>query len=270
MKLGLLGILGSFVFNSLFCFSLGASEPCSIATARLYSKVTAEELKIDADAHEWVYFLVGKPAAHKGTNGRPLAKLLNIPYQSTGDVLRAIRDSGTPLGLRIGEMMRAQQNIATSDLIPVLEQWLSTLDIKKGIIIDGSPRKLLEAAWLKKLIIEKGWRGIRVLYFDATDETVHFSAAGRLTCSKKTCGEIYHTISRPPLQPAICDECGSSLTRREDDLTPEGVQKRIETFHADTGPVIDYFKKDGTMYTINSNQSMDQVWRDVLKILKTK
>jgi len=229
--------------------------------------IRASALQNNADA--FVYLLVGPPNAGKGTAGKPFAKELGIPYQSTGDALRAVIDSGSDLGKKIEPIMRAGRNIDTADLMPVLKQWLGSLDPKKGFILDGSPRKLNEAKDLEKMIMARGWKGIRVIYFEVSEDVVFERAAGRRICSSKICGQSYHDRFLVPQTAGLCDLCGSFLKRRSDDESPEIVRQRLETFEIETRPVLDYFESKSMLIRLNANASqgsvLEEIWRALLR-----
>jgi len=218
------------------------------------------------EARKYVYFLIGAPNAGKGTAGKPLAKTLQLPYVSTGDILRGIIASGSALGQKIAPIIASGQNISTDDLKPILNEWINSQNPSLGFVMDGSPRKLIEALALEEIIQQAGYKGIRAIYFKVSSPAVLERAAGRVICSAKSCGQSFHRSFIPPAQQGICDLCNSPLIRRSDDQSKEIVLNRTRTFETDTIPVIEYFRSKGLLFELNTEQSPNEVLKDLFGI----
>jgi adenylate kinase len=219
------------------------------------------------EARKYVYFLIGAPNAGKGTAGKPLAKTLQLPYVSTGDILRGIIASGSALGQKIAPIIASGQNISTDDLKPILTEWINSQSPSLGFVMDGSPRKLIEALALEEIIQQAGYKGIRAIYFKVSSPTVLERASGRVICSAKSCGQSFHRSFIPPTQEGLCDLCHSPLIRRSDDQSEEIVLNRTRTFETDTIPVIEYFRSKGLLFELNTEQSPNEVLNDLFGIV---
>lgn len=202
--------------------------------------------------------LLGPPGSGKGTQGKKLAEKYQLEHISTGDLLRNNPD-----------LTEEQKNIIQSgNLIPdnlMLE--IVTTKLKgcrdKGWILDGYPRTTKQAKDLDSVLsgVEK-----KVLYFAIKDDELMKRLTGRLTCS--SCGAVFHKISNPPKKSNICDICNSELYQRSDD-TEEIVKKRLETYHQHTEPVINYYKNNKNLSTLDSGggKSIEEIFEQAKKKL---
>ncbi len=248
---------------TLLCMALSPAIASENSCAKSLVSVGSAQFQ---DARKYVYFLIGAPNAGKGTAGKPLAKTLQLPYVSTGDILRGIIASGSPLGQKIAPIIASGQNISTDDLKPILTEWINSQNPSLGFVLDGSPRKLMEALALEEIIQQAGYKGIRAIYFKVSSPTVLERAAGRVICSAKSCGQSFHRSLIPPTQEGICDLCNSPLIRRSDDQSEEIVLNRTRTFETDTIPVIEYFRSKGLLFELNTEQNPTEVLNDLFRI----
>lgn len=247
--MGWLKVFGSSGGVLFWAFlSVASASPCS--TLLLDEQLTS--VSLPSQASEYVYFFIGPANAGKGTISKPLARKLGINYVSTGDVLRAEIASGSELGLRLKPIVESGRNIQTEDLEPFLEKMLDAQTPDKGFILDGSPRKLVEARLLLRLLQSRGVQKMVAVYFSIPDEMVHLRASGRRVCSSPVCGQSYHLQFVPPQTPDVCDRCQSPLKARVDDSTSEKVNQRIRTFYEDTMPVVEFFQSQGLLITLNA------------------
>ncbi len=248
---------------TLLCMALSPAIASENPCAKSLVSVGSAQFQ---DAQKYVYFLIGAPNAGKGTAGKPLAKTLQLPYVSTGDILRGIIASGSALGQKIAPIIASGQNIPTEDLKPILTEWISAQNPEIGFVMDGSPRKLIEALALEEIIQKAGYKGIRAIYFQVSTKTLLERAAGRVICSSKSCGQSFHQLFMPPARLGLCDLCNSPLIRRNDDQSEEVVLNRTRTFENDTLPVIEYFRTKGFLFELNTEQSPQEVLKDLFQI----
>lgn len=209
-----------------------------------------------------IIVLIGAPGSGKGTQGNILAKKLNIPFLSIGDMLRQMIANKDAIGLSIKSYMDKGE-LAPSQLVnEVVQKFLSADANKNGCILDGYPRNLGQVEFLNKM----GFKDIKILFFDIEDTLVLQRIAGRFSCTK--CGQIYNSYSVKPKIENICDVCGAdSFTyRKDDDL--EAVKHRLGVYRVETQPVINYYKTSGEFYNIDANKSRDQVEESIGKALK--
>ena len=204
--------------------------------------------------------LLGAPGAGKGTQAEIISKKLNIPTISTGNILRAAVKNGTPVGLKAKEYMDAGKLVPDEVIIGVITERLQEPDCKDGYILDGVPRTIAQAEALEAA----GIHFDHVVSLEVSDEEVEQRMTGRRTCL--ACGATYHIQFAAPKKEGICDKCGSELVLRDDDK-PETVQKRLNVYHEQTQPLIDYYTEQGVLKTVDGTKNLDEVFGDIVKIL---
>ena len=194
--------------------------------------------------------LLGAPGAGKGTQAEILSRKLGIPVISTGNILRAAMKNGTPVGLKAKEYVDNGALVPDDVIIGIVEERLAESDCANGYILDGMPRTIPQAEALEE-------RGIDIdcaLSIDIDDETIVQRMSGRRTCLN--CGATYHVVSTPPKAEGVCDNCGSELTVRKDDA-PETVRNRLEVYHRETEPLLDFYAKRGKLITVENQPSIE-------------
>ncbi|MCL2248889.1 MAG: adenylate kinase [Oscillospiraceae bacterium] len=184
--------------------------------------------------------LLGPPGAGKGTQAEVLVEKLNIPQISTGDILRNAVKKGTPVGLEAKSYMDAGDLVPDSVIIGVLKERLREPDCKTGYIFDGVPRTMAQAVALDEGFVQID----TVLTIEVPDDVIIKRLSGRRTCPE--CGNIYHIATKKPKAEGICDSCGTALVIRKDDEA-ETIKNRLQTYHKETAPLIDYYKKQGKL-----------------------
>ena len=205
--------------------------------------------------------LLGHPGSGKGTEAKLIQKKFGVPHISTGDIFRSISQENTELGREVSRLIGSGNFVPDNITIKVVKERLSKEDCKNGFILDGFPRNLNQAKELDKFVnIDK------VIHLHINDETAVKRLSSRWQCKK--CGIIYG-INIQPKNNHFCDECKEELYRREDDR-PEVVINRIEVYHKETTPLIDYYKKKGIYYTINAERTVEEIFEDMCKIIKNK
>ncbi|GAA1882325.1 adenylate kinase [Streptantibioticus ferralitis] len=209
--------------------------------------------------------LVGPPGAGKGTQAQYLAKNLSIPHISTGDLFRANISQGTPLGKQAQEYMKAGQLVPDEVTIAMAEDRMSQPDAQHGFLLDGFPRNLGQAEALDKFLKERGLALDAVLDLEVPEDEVVKRIAGRRICRKDN-SHVFHVTYSPPKQEGVCDICGGELYQREDDHE-DTVRKRLEVYHTETEPIIDYYKGQDLVVTISALGKVDEVTRRAMEAL---
>ncbi|RLU83958.1 adenylate kinase [Streptomyces griseocarneus] len=192
--------------------------------------------------------LVGPPGAGKGTQAAYLAKNLAIPHISTGDLFRANISQGTPLGQKAQEYMRAGQLVPDSVTISMAEDRMDQQDAEGGFLLDGFPRNVGQAEALDAYLKGKELALDAVLDLEVPEDEVVKRIAGRRICRNDS-SHVFHVVYNQPETEGVCDTCGGELYQRDDDRE-DTVRKRLEVYHTETEPIIDYYKAQGLVVTI--------------------
>ena len=208
--------------------------------------------------------MLGAPGAGKGTQAKKIAKKYQIPHISTGDIFRANIKAGTELGLKAKSYMDQGQLVPDEVTIGMLLDRISKDDSKNGYVLDGFPRTIPQAESLTAALKERGEKIDYAVDVDVPDENIVNRMSGRRACLG--CGATYHIQFNAPKQEGVCDTCGESLVLRDDDKA-ETVQKRLTVYHDQTQPLIDYYKKQDILKTVDGTQPMEQVFADIVAIL---
>jgi len=216
--------------------------------------------------------LLGPPGAGKGTQSKRIMERYRIPQISTGDLLRFNVVQGTELG-RIAKAVMDRGELVSDDLVcEMVRQRLKQPDCKRGYVLDGFPRTEAQAGWLDALLDDKLFDNSRptrawpiVIRLDVDYNQLLLRISGRRSCP--TCGRIYNVHFQPPRVEGICDEDGSKLVTRNDDRL-EVIQPRLAAYQEQTAPVADYYKRTGRLISVNGDQPMDQVTKQIFRILE--
>ena len=209
--------------------------------------------------------MLGAPGAGKGTQAKQIAKKYGIPHISTGDIFRANIKEKTALGMEAKEYMDKGQLVPDELTVRILLDRVANDDCKDGYVLDGFPRTIPQAEVLDTEVKKLGEKVDFAINVDVPDENIINRMGGRRACVK--CGATYHIAHIPPKQEGICDTCGSELILRDDDK-PETVKNRLDVYHAQTQPLIDYYDKQGILRTVDGTQDMDKVFSDIVAILE--
>ncbi|MGP3950346.1 adenylate kinase [Streptomyces sp. 7N604] len=212
--------------------------------------------------------LVGPPGAGKGTQAAYLAENLSIPHISTGDLFRANISQGTPLGRQAKQYMNAGELVPDEVTIGMAKDRLEQPDAADGFLLDGFPRNLNQAKALDEILVEEGIALEAVLDLEVPEDEVVKRIAGRRTCRSNS-AHTFHVEYKKPKTEGVCDECGGELYQREDD-SEETVRKRLEVYHSETEPIIDYFKAQGLVVTISALGKVSEVTQRAMEALRQK
>ena len=204
--------------------------------------------------------MLGAPGAGKGTQSEILSKKLGIPTISTGNILRAAVKAGTPIGLKAKSFMDAGALVPDDVIIGIIAEALQGPECEKGYILDGVPRTIPQAEAMEQQGVEIDW----ALDIEVEDDTIVERMAGRRTC--EACGASFHVVNNPPKREGICDVCGQALTVRKDDA-PETVKARLATYHAQTEPLIAFYRERGKLKTVDNQPTIEATTAEIEKAL---
>jgi len=211
--------------------------------------------------------LLGPPGAGKGTQAEFLQKKLGIPKLSTGDMLREAVKTGTDVGRQADAVMRAGQLVSDEIMIRLIRHRVAQADCMNGFILDGFPRTTVQAEALDT-VLEKIKRPLSlVIELTVNDAILVERIAGRFACAQ--CGTGYHDTFKPTKQAGVCDACGvEEFVRRKDD-NRETVKSRLEAYHAQTAPLLPYYRKKGILKSVDGMAEIAEVTEAINKVLKT-
>jgi len=208
--------------------------------------------------------MLGAPGAGKGTQAKKIAEKYQIPHISTGDIFRANIKGGTELGMQAKSYIDQGQLVPDEITIGMLLNRIKEEDCKNGYVLDGFPRTIPQAESLKKALIALGDQLDYAIDVDVPDEAIISRMAGRRACI--ACGSTYHIVYNPPKKEQTCDVCGEQLILRDDDK-PETVLNRLNVYHEQTRPLIDYYGKEGLLVQVDGTQPLDTVFENIETIL---
>lgn len=208
--------------------------------------------------------LFGPPGAGKGTQAGAVSKKLAVPHVSTGDMFRKHLKEGTELGLLAKGYMEKGALVPDSVVVDIVASRLVAPDAGGGAVFDGFPRTVAQAELLAKWLQEHERSIDLVLNLVVPDEAIVARLSGRRSCL--SCGATYHVDSKRPTVDGVCDACGGDVVQRDDDR-PEVVQNRIEVYHRDTKPVLDWLREHTAVVDINANQAIALVEAELLSAL---
>ena len=208
--------------------------------------------------------MLGAPGAGKGTQAKQIAAKYSIPHISTGDIFRANIKNGTELGKKAKEYMDQGALVPDELTCDLVMDRIQEDDCKNGFVLDGFPRTIPQAEALTNALAKIGEKMEYAIDVDVPDENIVNRMGGRRACVN--CGATYHLVSIPPKKEGICDTCGSELILRDDDK-PETVQKRLTVYHDQTQPLIDYYKAQGILHTVDGTVPMEEVFANIVSLL---
>ena len=208
--------------------------------------------------------MLGAPGAGKGTQAKMIAEKCGIPHISTGDIFRANIKNGTELGAKAKEYMDKGLLVPDELVCDLVVDRIQQADCEKGYILDGFPRTIPHAEALENALNAIEQKLDYAIDIDVPDENIINRMSGRRACVG--CGATYHVLFNPTKVEGKCDVCGESLILRDDDK-PETVKKRLDVYHTQTQPLIDFYTERKVLVEVDGTQSMDKVFDDIMKIL---
>lgn len=208
--------------------------------------------------------MLGAPGAGKGTQAKMIAEKYGIPHISTGDIFRANIKNGTELGKEAKQYMDQGLLVPDELTVKILLDRVAQPDCANGYVLDGFPRTIPQAEVLDKALDELGDKIDFAINVEVPDENIIRRMGGRRACL--SCGATYHIEHIPPKQEGVCDTCGKELVLRDDDK-PETVQNRLEVYHNQTQPLIEFYNAKGVLRNVDGTVDMKDVFAAITKIL---
>ena len=208
--------------------------------------------------------MLGAPGAGKGTQAKMIADKYSVPHISTGDIFRANIKNGTELGMEAKKYMDQGLLVPDELTVKILLDRVAQEDCKNGYVLDGFPRTIPQAEVLDSELTKLGEKIDFAIDVNVPDENIINRMSGRRACL--ACGATYHITHVPPKQEGICDRCGKELVLRDDDK-PETVKNRLEIYHEQTQPLIDFYTEKGVLKTVDGTVPMNEVFDAIVAIL---
>ena len=208
--------------------------------------------------------MLGAPGAGKGTQAKKIAAKYEIPHISTGDIFRANIKNGTELGKKAKTYMDQGLLVPDEMVVDLVVDRVNQDDCKNGYVLDGFPRTIPQAEALTEALAKMGQKMDYAIDVNVPDENIVRRMGGRRACVG--CGATYHVEYAPTKKEGICDVCGAELILRDDDK-PETVQKRLNVYHEQTQPLIDYYTEAGILKTVDGTVDIDDVFQAIVDIL---
>ncbi len=204
--------------------------------------------------------LMGLPGAGKGTQAAKITAAYNIPHISTGDMFREAIRENTPLGQQAKAYMDQGELVPDDVTIGIVRERLSKPDCQPGFLLDGFPRTVVQAEGLDQILEAMGRKIDHVIHIAVSKETLIKRLTGRRIC--RECGTAYHVEFHPPQKEGVCDQCGGELYQRDDDH-PDTVKNRLEVNLKQEEPLLNYYREKGCLRSVDGEQSMDEVFRQI-------
>lgn len=208
--------------------------------------------------------MLGAPGAGKGTQAKKVAAKYGIQHISTGDIFRANIKSGTKLGEKAKSYMDQGLLVPDDLVVDLVVDRVKEKDCAQGYVLDGFPRTIPQAEALVNALAELGQKIEYAIDVEVPDENIVRRMSGRRACLD--CGATYHIQYAPTKKESVCDSCSGSLILRDDDK-PETVKKRLEVYHEQTQPLIEYYTKAKILKTVDGTVDIEDVFEEIVKIL---
>ena len=208
--------------------------------------------------------MLGGPGAGKGTQAKIIAEKYAIPHISTGDIFRANIKNGTELGKKAKAYMDAGALVPDELVVDLVADRLKEADAQNGFVLDGFPRTIPQAEALSEALAAMGTKLDYAIDIEVPDQNIIDRMGGRRACV--ACGATYHIVNIPPKTEGKCDHCGSDLILRDDDK-PETVKKRLDVYHEQTQPLIEYYNAKNLLKEVDGTVAMEEVFNAIAAIL---
>ena len=209
--------------------------------------------------------LLGPPGAGKGTQAKRLEESRGLKQLSTGDMLRAAVESGSPLGREADRIMKAGKLVPDEIMIDMIAERIDHPDCERGVIFDGFPRTVPQAEALDAMLGRRGEAVDAVIEITVVDAALVERISGRFSCAK--CGTVYHDANKRPSVDGVCDVCGSTAFKRRRDDQAETVQTRLKEYYEQTAPILPYYREKGLVHQVNGMADVDTVARQISRVL---
>lgn len=211
--------------------------------------------------------LLGPPGAGKGSQAKSLATRYGIPHISTGDILRAAVRDKTPLGIKARAYMDKGALAPDNLVVDIVAERLTRDDCNAGFILDGFPRNIAQAEAVEKMLGELGKKTDKVVNIEVSHKEIVKRLSGRRVC--RSCGEGYHIIFNPPVDDKKCDKCKGELYQRDDDKE-DTIEARLKVYDEQTAPLVDFYKKKGSLVTVDGIGGFQEITEKIVNAVKGK
>lgn len=208
--------------------------------------------------------MLGAPGAGKGTQASRVAEKYGVPHISTGDIFRKNIKEQTELGLKAKSYMDQGMLVPDELVVEIVADRLTWDDCSKGYVLDGFPRTIPQAESLDEILEKLGQKIDYAINVEVADEVIVQRMSGRRACL--TCGATYHTEYLRPKVEDVCDHDGAALVLRDDDK-PETVKKRLQVYHEQTQPLMDYYQAQKKLREVDGTKAVEAVFDDIIAIL---
>ena len=209
--------------------------------------------------------LIGAQGSGKGTQAVRLCEALDIPHVASGDLFRKAFAEHSDLGIKAKVYIDRGELVPDDLTVAMILGRLAEPDCANGVLLDGFPRTIAQAEALDKGMAQIGHQIDSVVYLEVPRAELLKRLSGRFICRANQ--HVYNINSNPPRTPGICDIDGSELYQRSDD-TGEAVERRLDIFFSETIHLLDYYRQQGKLMTVNGNQSIEQVEADILSKIR--
>ncbi len=210
--------------------------------------------------------LLGPPGAGKGTQAKRIEETYGLVQLATGDMLRAAVAAGTEIGRKAKPIMDSGQLVPDDILIAMIAERIVAPDCRNGFILDGFPRTVRQAEALDAMLADRQRRLDHVIEMKVDEAALVDRVTGRFTCTR--CGASYHDRYKQPRVPGVCDVCGNKTFSRRADDTAETIKARLAAYHAQTAPILPYYRQKGILQTVDGMAEIDEVTRQIDAILQ--
>ena len=208
--------------------------------------------------------MLGAPGAGKGTQAKQIAAKYEIPHISTGDIFRANIKNNTELGQKAKSFMDQGLLVPDELVVDLVVDRVKAEDCQNGYVLDGFPRTIPQAEALSAALAKNGEKVDFAINVEVPDENIINRMSGRRACL--ACGATYHIVHIPTKVEGICDKCQAELVLRDDDK-PETVKKRLDVYHEQTQPLIDYYTNAGVLHEVDGTKDMEDVFNAIVDVL---
>ncbi len=211
--------------------------------------------------------LLGAPGAGKGTVSKLLVEKKGLIQISTGDILRGAIKEGSDLGKQAEGFMTRGELVPDQLILDIIEEKLSKEKFPNGFILDGFPRTIPQAEGLKKIMSRLSIKINAAVDLIVDEVEIVKRLSSRRTCSNSDCQAIYNVFSKPTKKEGICDLCGSPVVQRSDE-TEDAIKVRLNTYKEKTAPLVDYYKNEGLLKSIDANRGSDKVCESIISTIE--